>query len=74
MGSYVSHNGVSHAELFQLIGSVHAALRSLGKDPTVETKPLMPAVPIKKSVTSDWIVCLENGKKFKSMRQHLRSS
>ena len=39
----------------------------------VETEPLKPAVPVKKSITPDYIVCLEDGKKFKSLKRHLRS-
>lgn len=74
VGAYVSHNRVSQAELFQLIGSVHAALLSLGTEPKIEAQPLVPAVSIKKSVTPDWIISLEDGRKFKSIRRHLKAA
>lgn len=74
VGAYVSHNRLSQAELFHLIGSVHAALRSLGGEPKVQPQPLVPAVSIKKSVTPDWIISLEDGRKFKSIRRHLKAA
>jgi predicted transcriptional regulator len=74
VSSYVSHNSVPPSELLQLISTVHAALRSLGSEPKVEAQPLVPAVPIKKSVTPDWIISLEDGRKFKSIRRHLKAA
>jgi len=61
----VSNNSIAAADISALINGVHAALRgrSVEKAPPVED-PQMPAVPIKKSVTPDHIVCLEDGKKF----------
>jgi predicted transcriptional regulator len=53
---------------------VHDSLSKLREQPVVEeATPLRPAVPVRKSVTPDFIVCLEDGQKFKSLRRHLRS-
>lgn len=74
VAAYVQHNSVPQAELVGLIERTHGALAGLGKEPPpapVET--LAPAVPIKKSITPDWIICLEDGKKFKSLKRHLNS-
>lgn len=72
--SYVSHNAVSPADLPKLISDVHTSLVTLSTGvaaPVVEE--LKPAVPVRKSVTADYIVCLEDGKKFKSLKRHLRT-
>lgn len=72
--AYVSHNAVSAGELPQLIADVHRALADLGgATPAAPTEELKPAVPVRKSVTPDYIVCLEDGKKFKSLKRHLRT-
>ena len=73
VAAYVANNSVAVGELPGLIANIHTALLRLGA-PTEEpaSKP-QPAVPIKKSVTADFIVCLEDGKKFKSLKRHLRT-
>ncbi|QIB35073.1 MucR family transcriptional regulator [Ancylobacter pratisalsi] len=74
VSAYVSNNAVLTNDLPMLIGDVHSALQRLGKgeaEPVVE--PLRPAVPVKKSIAPDYIVCLEDGKKFKSLKRHLRT-
>lgn len=76
VGAYVGNNSVPTGELPKLIIDVHAALvRVNGTQVTPEpaVEPQRPAVPIKKSVTSDFIICLEDGKKFKSLKRHLRT-
>ncbi len=75
VSAFVSHNSVPTAELPALIASTHAALLGLGREqtPIVEEK-LVPAVSIKKSITPDFLVCLEDGKKFKSLKRHLRTA
>ena len=75
VSAYVSHNSMRAADLPEFIGAVHASISSLAKGPaTVEAKkPENPAVPVKRSVSRDYIVCLEDGKKFKSLRRHLSS-
>ncbi|WP_430913069.1 MucR family transcriptional regulator [Methylobacterium sp. sgz302541] len=76
VSAYVSNNPVPPGELAQLIARVHSALLQVGAGP-VEAKapaaPQQPAVPIKKSVTPDHIVCLEDGRVFKSLKRHLRA-
>ena len=75
VSAYVSNNPVSQADLHKLIADTHAALLALYTGVPV-AKPeaqLYPAVPIKKSVTDDYIVCLEDGERFKSMKRHLRT-
>lgn len=74
VAAYVSNNSVAAADLPALIESVHRALGQLGAPvaPTVEEQK--PAVPVKKSVTPEYIICLEDGKKFKSLKRHLRTS
>ncbi|MDB5587099.1 MAG: MucR family transcriptional regulator [Devosia sp.] len=72
VSAYVSHNSISTADLPALIASTYSALRSLSEAPTVEVaEDLRPAVPVKKSITPDFIICLDDGKKFKSMKRHL---
>ncbi|NGO54458.1 MucR family transcriptional regulator [Allomesorhizobium camelthorni] len=72
VSAYVSNNPVPAAELAALIGQIHASLRALGSGAPVEVEePQKPAVPIKKSVAPDHIVCLEDGKQFKSLKRHL---
>ncbi len=73
VSAYVSHNSLPVTELRGLIGSVDAALRGLGNGaPAISAqKRREPAVPIKKSVTPDYLICLDDGKKFKSLRRHL---
>lgn len=74
VAAYVSNNSIAVAELPALIGDVHSALQRIASgesDPVpVETK-LVPAVSIKKSVTPEFVICLEDGKKFKSLKRHL---
>lgn len=74
VAAYVGNNAVSTADLPILIGEVYDALHKASKNKSVggvsNTKP---AVPIKKSMTDDYLICLEDGKKFKSLKRHLRS-
>lgn len=74
VGAYVSHNALSAGDLPKLIAQVHQALIALGGPAPVEAAPdLKPAVPVKKSITTDYLICLEDGKKFKSLKRHLRT-
>jgi predicted transcriptional regulator len=74
VSAYVSNNSVPSAEIPALIGQVHSALRQVSAGHTATTsEPPKPVVPVKRSVTSDYIVCLEDGKKFKSLKRHLRT-
>ena len=74
VSAYVSNNTVPSGEIASLIGQVHAALlRVSSGQVATPAEPLKPAVPVKRSITSDYIVCLEDGKKFKSLKRHLRT-
>jgi predicted transcriptional regulator len=75
VSAYVSNNTVATGDLPGLISEVYAALQrtSSGVAPEPQPEPLKPAIPVKKSVTPDYIVCLEDGKKFKSLKRHLRT-
>ncbi|MDF3626205.1 MucR family transcriptional regulator [Brytella acorum] len=71
--AYVSSNTVPADALSGLISTVFQALGSLGQT-TIETPDLVPAVPVKKSVFPDYIVCLEDGKKLKMLKRHLHAA
>lgn len=74
VSAYVSNNPVPIGELPGFIASVHTALAALtGASKEVPAPELKPAVNPKKSVHDDYIVCLEDGKKFKSLKRHLMS-
>jgi predicted transcriptional regulator len=74
VSAYVSNNPVSAGDMAGLINQVHSALvRVSGGHSDVQPEPLKPAVSVKKSITPDYIVCLEDGKKFKSLKRHLRT-
>ena len=74
VSAYVSNNTVPSAEIPNLIGQIHSALlRVSGGQAPTPAEPLKPAVPLKRSITSDYLVCLEDGKKFKSLKRHLRA-
>jgi predicted transcriptional regulator len=74
VSAYVSNNTVPAAEISGLINQVHAALaRVSGKGGDSPSEPLRPAISVKKSITPEHIVCLEDGKKFKSLKRHLRT-
>ena len=74
VSAYVGNNTVATADLPNLIQSIHRALTGVaaGAD-TVEVAPKEPAVPLKRSITPDFLVCLEDGRKFKSLKRHLRT-
>jgi predicted transcriptional regulator len=74
VSAYVGNNITPAAELPALIGQVHAALVRVSEGQAPATPaPQKPAVSVKKSLTAEYIVCLEDGKKFKSLKRHLRS-
>lgn len=74
VAAFVSHNSVSSDELPVLIANVSHALRQADDGaPSTFKEELKPAVPIKRSVHADYIICLEDGKKFKSLKRHLRT-
>ncbi|MES0178996.1 MucR family transcriptional regulator [Mesorhizobium sp. M0025] len=71
VAAYVSNNPLPVGELPKLIGDIHAALKGIGTPATEPVVKQEPAVSIKKSVTPDFIICLEDGKKFKSLKRHI---
>ncbi len=75
VSAYVSNNSVPAADLPNLIHDVHTALARVGAGiaPEVPVEPQKPATSIKKSVTPEYIICLEDGKRFKSLKRHLRT-
>lgn len=74
VSAYVANNTVAAPDLPGLINEVHVALqKTAAGSGEPEPEPLKPAVPVKKSVTPDFIICLEDGKKFKSLKRHLRT-
>jgi MucR family transcriptional regulator, transcriptional regulator of exopolysaccharide biosynthesis len=74
VSAYVSNNPVPAADMPGLINQVHSALmRISGGHSDTAPEPLKPAISVKKSITPDYIVCLEDGKKFKSLKRHLRT-
>jgi predicted transcriptional regulator len=75
VSAYVSNNTVSSAEMPALISQVYSALMrvSKGAADAAPAAPLTPAVPVKRSITPEYLVCLEDGRKFKSLKRHLRT-
>lgn len=74
VSAFVGNNSLPASELGPLVQSVHAELLRLSASPVAEPLPaLAPAVSIKKSIQPDHLVCLEDGKTFKSLKRHLRA-
>jgi predicted transcriptional regulator len=74
VSAYVSHNTIVAENIPNFISSIHAALSVSGSQSAIKPKEeLVPAISIKKSVTPEYIICLEDGKKFKSLKRHLRT-
>ena len=75
VSSHVSNNSVALADLPQLLKDVYTTLDELAKSPIVaDLVKLQPAVPIKKSITPDFLICLEDGKKLKMLKRHLKTN
>jgi predicted transcriptional regulator len=74
VSAYAGHNTVATSVLPGLISSVFQALRTAGQGEAERTEePPVPAVPVKKSVTPEYLVCLEDGKKLKMLKRHLQA-
>ncbi|RUW77385.1 MucR family transcriptional regulator [Mesorhizobium sp. M4B.F.Ca.ET.049.02.1.2] len=71
VSAYVEKNRLPASGLSELIASVSASISSLGQPLEPVAAPLVPAVNPRRSVTPDYIICLEDGKKFKSLKRHL---
>jgi predicted transcriptional regulator len=74
VAAHVSKNTVAAADLPQLISQVYQSLASVGKGQTQTAERPDPAVPIKKSIHPDYIICLEDGKKLKMLKRHLKTA
>jgi predicted transcriptional regulator len=74
VSAHVAANAVAAGELGDLIGAVFGKLNALASEEELAAADLVPAVPIKRSVTDDYIVCLEDGKKLKMLKRHLMTS
>ena len=73
VAAYVSNNAMAANDLPAMIRTVHSTLNNLDQTAPGRETDLTPAVPIKKSVTADYIICLEDGKKLKMLKRYLRS-
>jgi predicted transcriptional regulator len=73
VSAHVSNNSVAMTDLPQLINQVYQSLSGIGKTPMAPPRP-QPAVPVKKSIHPDYIVCLEDGKKLKMLKRHLMTA
>jgi predicted transcriptional regulator len=74
VSAYVGNNAVAASDLPGLIQAVHGALSGAGAAPEpVDAAPKEPAVSVKRSITPEFLVCLEDGRKFKSLKRHLRT-
>ena len=74
VSAYVAHNALTGDKLPDLIGSVYGALGRASLEPVEPEKvELKPAIAVKKSVTPEYIICLEDGQKFKSLQRHLKT-
>jgi MucR family transcriptional regulator, transcriptional regulator of exopolysaccharide biosynthesis len=74
VSAFVSNNSVAAGDIPVLINQIHSALLRVSSGTKEQSaEPLKPAVSPKKSITPDYLVCLEDGKKFKSLKRHLRT-
>jgi predicted transcriptional regulator len=74
VSAHVSHNPVPAAEVPGLIQEVFRTLSGVGSHPVPEPERPQPAVPVKKSITPGYLICLEDGKKLKMLKRHLKTS
>ena len=75
VAAYVRNNTLPTGQLSEVISSVYQSLKALdGRDAEARAEPPKPVVPIRKSITPDYLICLEDGKKLKMLKRHLRST
>ncbi|PCJ02844.1 MAG: MucR family transcriptional regulator [Alphaproteobacteria bacterium] len=74
VSSYVAHNSIATAEIPDVIAQVFKALSNVGGDSMTASDRPQPAVPIKRSITVDYLICLEDGKKLKMLKRHLKTA
>ena len=74
VSAFVSNNSVAAGDIPALINQVHSALLRVSSGvKETPSEPLKPAVSVKKSITPEYLICLDDGKKFKSLKRHLRT-
>jgi len=71
VSAFVANNKLTSNELPEIIATVHAALRDLNEKKAPEPEKLTPIVPIKKTITPDYLISLEDGRRYKSLKRHL---
>ncbi len=74
VSSHLSNNSVAQGEIPSLIDLVYRTLSGLGSGVVVSAERQQPVVPVKKSITPDYIICLEDGKKLKMLKRHLKTA
>ncbi len=74
VASYVSNNTVTIDEIPTVIDQVYKSLLNVGNDVALSAERPQPAVPIKRSITADYLICLEDGKKLKMLKRHLKTA
>lgn len=74
VSSYVANNSVAVDDISNVIGQVYKTLINLGSDVNLAGERPQPAVPIKRSITPDYVICLEDGKKLKMLKRHLKTA
>lgn len=74
VAAYVSNNTLPTQQLAEIINTVYTSLRALDADSDIKSEPLKPAIAIRKSITPEYLICLEDGKKLKMLKRHLRST
>ena len=75
VSAYIGNNTIAAGELNELIVSIHDSLHNLTTGGVeVEPEPIKPAVPVRRSVTPDYLICLEDGKRLKMLKRHLRTT
>ncbi len=72
--AYVGNNTVAPSELADVVRTVHASLRQAQAGEAADAAPPKPAVPVKKSITPDYLICLEDGRELKMLKRHLRTT
>jgi predicted transcriptional regulator len=75
VAAYVSNNALPTGQLAEVISAVYQSLKALeGRGGDQKSEPLKPAVPVRKSITPDYLICLEDGKKLKMLKRHLKTA
>ncbi len=75
VSAFVGNNTIPASQIPEVISTVHKSLSTLnGSDADAKSEPQKPAVPIRRSITPDFIICLEDGKKLKMLKRHLRTN